>query len=382
MHRLLCVGSYAVLSALCASMLRAAQPMPAGARYTIKCTTDVTISLPCRSPEGEHLYRDASGRWAKLPNATTNAQRILTFTLSPEQLSAGTTTVLLDKPEWLNPNDCTPPKITEVIVDGRKLPSREQIDLGWIEKLPQSIQVRVVDDENPLDPSSVLAVVNGKRMRPGTGGFRFEFDPKDNKAGRFVCSIPQLVRPTSEGSTEIVLWCDDFAPDDRQCAIRIKFCITRPPTIKLDHPCRKALNGVRIWVDSAYEGYDNVECIMDGKPQVLGRSTRGVTWASAETEAPHWMCFVFPQARKLSGVQIAWTNYKGHFWTSRRYEIMTWDGRQWVRALRVQNNPEGDTSRHTFRARTTNRVLVWTPPGGNHAERPNLMWVAEVRMLP
>ena len=107
-----------------------------------------------------------------------------------------------------------------------------------------------------------------------------------------------------------------------------------------------------------------------------------MTWASAETDAPHWMCFVFPKARRLSGVNITWTNYKEQPWTSERYDIMTWDGRRWVRALRVQNKSQPQTSTHTFKARTTDRVLVWVPPGGNHPERPNLLWVAEVAFVP
>ena len=56
-------------------------------------------------------------------------------------------------------------------------------------------------------------------------------------------------------------------------------------------------------------------------------------------------------------------------------------GAQWQRALRVQRNPEAQTSKHRFPARTTDRVLIWLPAGGSHPERPNLTWMTEVEFV-
>ena len=367
--------------ALIASVSKAGEPLRPGVRYRVKTTTSVTISLPVDNAGGQHFYRNASGQWRELPKADQKAG-LLTFTLTPEQLHAGSTVLVIGKPDWLDLNDTTPPKVSKALVDGKPVPCAGEINLGWIDAPPRSFELQVADSQNPLDPSSVVANVNGVALRPDGKKFRLNVHASDPKKASIVCSIPDLTRGSGHGTTRIVVECDDFAADDAKCSARLTFTVTRPPKIALDKPAGTAANGIKIFVDSIHSGYENVECMVDGELQVPGTTTYGKTWASAETEADHWTCFVLPKPRQVSGLKISWANYRSTFWTATRYDIMTWDGSQWTRALRVQENPEKRTSTHTFPARTTDRVLVWVPSAGNHPERPNLTWVTEVAFLP
>jgi len=371
-----------VAVALTALSAQGAETRASGVRYYVKATTaKVTISLPAGDAQGEDLYRDASGKWLPLPGAE-RVDGKLTFTLSAEQMGGGGTVLLLDKPKWLDADDDAPPRATSVLVDGKSRPCGKETDLGWIDQAPRSFEVHVVDDRNPLDPGSVCARVNGVRRQPDGKVLRFEADPADKKKGRIICSLPELVGSDPAGTVRLLVECDDFAADEAKCTALLSFTITRPPQLKLGKPAAVAPNGIKVFVDSTFGGYENVECLVDGELQPVGTTTCGKTWASAENPNHHWVCFVTPAPRQVSGLAISWAHYQKTFWTSSRYDIMTWDGKQWSRALRVQNNPEAQTSRHEFPARTTDRVLVLAPEGGNHPGRPDLMWMTEVAFLP
>ena len=372
------------------------------AQYFIAATAQVTLSLPASPGGGQNMYRQAGGRWAPLPDAH-EAGGVLTFTLSPAQLDAGRTVVLLGKPDWLVAEDNEPPKVTKVQVDGREVAPTAEINLGWLDIAPQTFEISVADTQNPLDVKSVCALVGGRTIRAGSPGLEFLPDPQDNKKGRIVCSLAKIGTAEASGTQQITIHCDDFAPDTTDCTITLSYTVTRLPEIELGKPAATTPDGVKVFVDSALPGYENVECILDGKLQTPGTTTYGGTWASAETPLAHWFCLALPKPREVSGIEISWANYQGTFWASDRYAILTWDGSprsnnpaasqpaqgaelergsQWLNALRVSNNPEAQTSVHSFAPRTTDRVLVWVPPGGNHPGRPDLMWVTEVKLLP
>jgi len=352
-----------------------------GTRYFVQTANRLTVSLPIGEVAGEHLYRSASGKWLELPGAKYN-EGVLTFTLAPEQLGQGSTVLLIGKPKWLDLDDNAPPKITKALVDGKSIASSGPVSLGWLDEAPKRLELEIADDRNPLDASSVRAIVNGEAVAADDRCVRFETDAKDQKKGRIACSIPALVKARTGGTTRIVVECDDFAPDREKCVLELAFTITQPPKIKLGEPAATAPNGIKIFVDSLFRGYENAECMVDGKFQLPGTSTVGCSWASVESEDDHWACFVLPKKQKLSGLKISWPNWKNTYWTSRRYDIMTWDGKEWRRALRVQKNPAGKSSTHTFTPCTTDRVLIWQPSLGGHAGYKDIFWVTEVEFLP
>ena len=222
--------------------------------------------------------------------------------------------------------------------------------------------------------------VNGLRLKPDGKILRFEPVAGDPKRGVITCQIDGLPSPASRGTTRLAVQCDDFAVDDAALRVELVFTVTAPPAITLDKPNAIAPGGVKIFCDSVHQGYENVECLIDGELQTPGTTTYGCTWASEETAVDHWVCFVMPKPRSVSGVSISWANYKDTFWTSDRYDLMIWDGSNWQRALRVQQNPPARTSKHTFTPRQTDRVLIWVPAEGNHPERPKLAWMTEVEL--
>jgi len=179
-----------------------------------------------------------------------------------------------------------------------------------------------------------------------------------------------------------VLQCDDFAPDSERASVELLYTVTQPPTIALDVPTRTAPNGTRIFVDSSFAGYENVDCLVDGALQTPGATTGGCSWASADTPADHWVCFVLPKPRTVSGLKLDWANWKDTYWTSDRFEIFTWNGDRWQRAARVQGNQAAPTTTHTFAPRPTDRVLLWQPSGGGHPEYQGVCWLTEVTLLP
>lgn len=350
-------------------------------RHVVHATQAVTLSLPVAQADGEHLFLSATGKWRPLPDARYE-DGVLTFTLRPEQLRQGETILLLGKPAWLDADDREPPKATRVLVDGEVRDLVPAIDLGWIEQRPQEVAVEFEDDRNPLDASSVRAIVNGVPRRADGKAIRFEPDPKDDHRGRVTCSVAALLGDRPLGNTRLVVECDDFAPDWERAAVAFSFTVTDPAAIRLDEPAATTADGTEVYVDSIFAGYENVECLLDGKLQPPGASTAGCSWASADSDADHWVCFVFPERRALSGLKIDWAQWKDTYWTSSRFEIMTWDGRAWQRALRVQGNPSTSATTHAFAPCETDRLLIWQPSMGGHPGYPGILWTTEVTFLP
>lgn len=377
---------WSLIALLGASLATFAAEMEGGARYLVQSTSQVTLTLPVPGKGGLHLYRNAAGQWVPLPGVKEGSAGTVTFTLSPEQLAEGRTVVLLGKPAWLVVEDTTPPQVQRITLDGQKINPAPEIDLGWLDMPPKNLALEVRDTQNPLDPASVSATVNDTIVPAGSLGLRFYRDPQDPKRGRLVCSLWKLPGGPPEGATRITLRCDDFAPDTADCTTTFTYTATPVSLTGLgslpEKPAATTPEGVQIFVDSIYAGYEHIECLLDGQLQVPGATSFGSTWPSEETPVAHWLCLVFPKPRPVSGLEISWAHYQNTFWTSRRFAILTWDGQKWGRVLKVQNNPEAQTTVHSFPEVTTDRLLLWVPPGGNHPKRPNITWVTEVKVLP
>ncbi len=361
---------------------RAAEPVFAGKRLQLTTTSTVTVSIPFGkdAETGRHLYRDAEGRWAPLA-AARDQDGSLTFTLNPADLDAGRTTVILGTPAWLNLDDSVPPRVVGARVDGRALDWGPNVELGWLDAAPVTVELEIRDEGNPINPASLRVAINGNYLPKTDRSARLEIDPGDRKRGKITLDLAGMPGKTPQGTVRIAVTVDDLAADDACLRTNLAYTVTAPPEIKLGEAAATAPNGIEIFVDSIYKGYENVECLLDGKLQEPGTTTYGGTWASEDAGVDHWLCVVLPEPKPIAGVEIGWAHYQDTFWTSARYDIMTWDGTAWQRALRVQGNPETRTSRHAFPVRTTDRIMIWVPAGGNHPERPDLLWVTEVTFL-
>jgi hypothetical protein len=113
------MASNIAMVALWAGAAAAAAEAEGGARYLIQSTSQVTVSLPVSGAGGQHLYRNAEGQWVPLPNVQEGPAGTVTFTLSPDQLTAGGTVVLIGKPDWLVAEDSTPPQVERITIDGK-----------------------------------------------------------------------------------------------------------------------------------------------------------------------------------------------------------------------------------------------------------------------
>lgn len=352
-----------------------------GGRYLVLATTPLTVTLPVAVETGRSWQQTTTGAWRRLPHVTCRGG-VTTIRFSSRELLGGKTSLVLNKPPWLDLDDGSPPRIVELRVDGlRRKPARE-LDLGWLDKPPRRLEAHIRDDRNPLDPASVRLVLNGAVVPPGTPGLRFARNPADPRSGRLRCFLDKLTVRKSLGTTHLRLEFDDFAPDDKKTGIDIVYTVTNPPTIRPGEPAAVAPSGVEVYVDSVCPGYNNIECVVDGKAQIPGTTTFGCTWPSAVTPRDHWICLVLPRRRSLSGVKLDWANWNRTWWTSRRYEILTWQGGRWRAAVRVHGNPAAPASVHRFAPRTTDRLLVWQPAGGGHPEYENIFWLAELTLLP
>lgn len=105
-------------------------------------------------------------------------------------------------------------------------------------------------------------------------------------------------------------------------------------------------------------------------------------WASEETPAPHWAELRWSAQVTFSQVLIDWAECWRRYWTTTTYQLQCWDGATWRDLVGVTGQPEAAVSRHRFPPVTTDRLRLWQPLGGGPAERPNLLWVAEIEVLP
>ena len=349
-----------------------------GIRYSIEATAGLSLSIPLGDAKGQNLFRSPGSEWKELPGAQVK-DGILTFKLESGHLKEGRVDLLLGRPVWLDLEDKAPPEIRKVLIDG-KVVQPQSIDLGWIDKKPETFEVAFEDAKNPIDFSVARCFVNGRAVKPDAKSVVFKREEGNPKRATIRCSVPDVLGKESPSKTTIVFRCDDYALDESDASVSLSFQIARPPTV-FGKPAARSADGTAIYVDSIFKGYENVECILDGKLQEPNTSTHGVTWASADSEEDHWVCFQFPKPMQVSGVKISWANWKDTSWASRRFEVMTWTGKEWRKAIRVQDNQPANTTTHKFEAVQTDRLIIFQPSGGGHEGYQGIFWMTEVEFL-
>jgi hypothetical protein len=103
-------------------------------------------------------------------------------------------------------------------------------------------------------------------------------------------------------------------------------------------------------------------------------------WASAETPAPHWVELQWPRPVTFSQVFVDWAECWRRYWTSTAYHLQVWQDGTWREVASATGNPETACNHHTFPPVTTDRLRLWQPIGGGPAERPNILWLAELEV--
>jgi len=334
--------------------------------YVVQSTGPVSLTIPVQGAIKAAWVRGAKGKWQ--PLAAKARDGAVELRLKSEYLHSGATMLVLDPPAWLNLNDMEPPKVLRFEVDGQKTEGPAEVSLGWLEEAPEHILLQVEDALNPLDPGSICVTFGGQAYRPGETGVRFAAEGP--KKGTLKVNVRALLRAAKTDAGTITLTIDDYALDYGRVARSVSWHMA--PSITL-------ADGTILAVDSVTDasGWQDWSVVSDGEVMKQGDpTTAGVTWLSQQHSGEHWIKWKFPEARKVSGVDLWWGYYQCYR-TSVKYEVQTWDGKRWVTQAAVKGQAETQHSSHQFDAVETTAVRVFQPPMSGHPGRPDYMWLAE-----
>ena len=131
--------------------------------------------------------------------------------------------------------------------------------------------------------------------------------------------------------------------------------------------------------DSSYSGY-SPEVAIDGVWETTGLHWTKRAWASQDAAQPegHWLEIKLPQPMAVSQAWVYWAIDDNLVFSSRDYDVETWDGQAWQPAAQVRGNPLSTVTVSQWPARTTDRVRLHQLQSGGAARRPEIMWVTEV----
>lgn len=339
---------------------------PTDGYYRLQATVPVAITVPARTVGDGDWLRVGDGRWQRVTAERTG--EAITFRLNPADWGGGETILVVGKEKGIDLNDVTPPKISRLTVDGKRFQDAPQVDLGWRLATPERL-VWQVEDRNPLDLNRLAVYVNGRRLTANDPGI--EVKPTSN--GRRATVTLRPAKTTgfqAQPETRLSLHVADSSPVGNTVERAAVLYLLAPPA-----PGKK----VEARVDSCYPNY-SPETLTDGVVMEPGVSTTTVTWASADTEEPHWAMLAFDEPRRVEGLELFWAHYQGDYATSQRYTIEYWDGKGWKRLAQTKDAKPTKSSVHTFKAVTTSAIRVWQPAGGGCAARPNLMWLTDIQI--
>lgn len=151
----------------------------------------------------------------------------------------------------------------------------------------------------------------------------------------------------------------------------------------------------KVEVDSIYQGYGLKAKfnLIDGLRNNPGIFWKDAAWASAEIPSDHWIEIVFHQAnpsnpvpKPVREVHVYWAWDNGRYWASSRYLIQVWDdtSKKWITVKEIKSknsNRKVDKVKLDKKYMTT-KLRIFQPKKCGPAERPYLMWVAEVEVYP
>ncbi|MDH7570438.1 MAG: discoidin domain-containing protein [Armatimonadota bacterium] len=338
------------------------------AYYRVQATAPVTLTLPARPEAGGHWVRVAGGKWRRV-DAERQGDALL-FRLDPAEWGAGETILVVGKRPDVVLDDSTAPRVLGVKVEGRAVADAPVVDLGWRDAPPAEIVLGVAD-ASPLAADSLRVSVDGQALPPDSPAVKVTFSDGGRRA-----TLRLLPRSFPGGASaagaRVALRVADLSPQENSLERTFVYQLLTPPAAGKEVEAR---------VDSCFTGY-TPDPLVDGAVPEPGKSTTGVTWASEETPQPHWAVVVFSKPRRVEGVELFWAYYQQRYATSRRYVIEYWDGAGWKRAVKAEGIQPAKSTLHRFAPVTTRAVRVWQPKGGGHAERPDILWLAEISLLP
>ncbi len=349
-------------------LLLIAAQAPADVVYQVRATAPITLTVPAR-PEGEgHFVRVAGKKWVRVQGERQG--NTLRFRLDPARWPGGETLLVVGKQPGTVLDDEQAPRVTNLVIDGVRSADGSEVDLDWRVAPPKKVSWRFAD-RSRLDLDGLRVTVNGRTLSLKDRGITAtpSADGKAATVSVFLSWTPGY-RPETE--TRLTLSLPDTAPVRNTVERKLHFRLLTPPA-----------DGKRVEarVDSNFAGYSAAPLIdgevMEPKP---GVSTVGVTWASAETRAPHWAALVFDQPRTLREIELFWAYYDEQYWTAARYQVQVWDGERWMPVTTADGVKPAKSTVHRFTPVKTAAIRVWMPVSGGHPARPDLLWLTEMRV--
>ena len=139
--------------------------------------------------------------------------------------------------------------------------------------------------------------------------------------------------------------------------------------------------GVTVEVDSCFGSYDS-EPLNDGRLWPPGVHWTDYSWASAETQDPHWIQISFREPCQVGRVSIFWdaSDYAQH--GSRSFRIQVHEQDAWRDVAVLADQPPHAAIETRFDPVVTRAVRIHQDGGAGCSQRPNLMWVSEVEIGP
>ena len=143
-----------------------------------------------------------------------------------------------------------------------------------------------------------------------------------------------------------------------------------------------ASRGASASTESNYPGGYNPAPLIDG---ITARSNLHWTqhaWASRDNSQSHWVQIDLPKPTSVREVWIYWAIDSRRTHTSRHYTIvgLTRDGPREL--LKVKDQSVRTVSLHTIAPTSVRAIRIEQPAQGGVAERPGIMWVREVCLIP
>jgi len=333
---------------------------------TATSTGPVQVSVPWSQGTPRVFVRGGQSPWQ--PAQFTQSQGTLTFRLDPARLGGPTVMLLLDPPADLKLDDSRAPRLLGLKAEGKGLPVVSPVDLGTSATAPRSLVAAYRDSENDIAADSLKVLVNGVPLPPK----RLQVS-----GGRRELRVQAALPDFEYGRHEVVVSLRDTSPQANQAITRISFRRLDTTNLAL------AALGAKLVVDSSFPGYESLVALNDGITALPGDTCPNeLTWASAETEADHWVEVQLPQAKTLKEVTVYWAAYTDRAYNPQRYAVQVPDGAGWRAVYESPadgEKPNQPVTTARFAPLSTDRFRIFMPAGGGAPSRPRLLWIAEIQ---
>lgn len=351
----LTLSASVVLTACCAS----------AQLYRVQASCPATVSVPIAGDNGTVYLRNDSAPWT--PIDFTPAEGRVVIALDPSLMPNGRAMILVNPPPGMDINDAEAPDLLALRVDSAWLEPATGTFLGASKTSPRRIVFIARDADNALACGSVKVSLNGRELP------RTRVEPQADGSLWVRAKLPAV----DYGSHEVRYSVTDNSPQRNRLEGIVKFARQDLDNFAL------AAHGTTMTVDSSFSGYESTAPLQDGNTTLPGDTLPGtITWASAETDTPHWVEIDLGRERTIREVTVYWANYTDRINTSRTVEVQVPKGDGWRSIYKSPSNGEepAQVTTFAFDPVTTQRLRIWQPAGGGGIHRPNLMWLAEVEV--